>query len=289
MTPIYKSPLCSCILCRKECSVKGINSHFLISHDSVHRAAHKERRAKQSTSGKPNKLAVDKQKRIQQYNTNPNLCNVCNNDIPYHLRNTPTCSKSCAAVNGNKKRNINGYVVSIDHKTKTSNTAKANGPRGKKITPIRLCVICNTWFETRYAKTCSAKCLNELHKSNAHVNNLGKMGQRSGKHSTVMDSFGTIVRLESSYESLLANILNTLSINWIRPGPLHYVDNLMKKHRYFPDFYLVDYDIYLDPKNNYLIVKDADKIKNVSIQNKVNIVIVSKDNLTQDFIRDLVG
>ena len=62
---------------------------------------------------------------------------------------------------------------------------------------------------------------------------------------------GTIVNLDSSYERKLAKLFDDNNIRWIRPKPLDWYSTDGIKHHYFPDFYLVDYDVYLDPKNEY--------------------------------------
>lgn len=79
----------------------------------------------------------------------------------------------------------------------------------------------------------------------------------------VSDSFGTRTCLQSSHELALSEMLNERGIIWRREGCFWYDDK-----RYFPDFYLVDFDIYLDVKNEYLIKIDAEKITKVIEQNK---------------------
>ncbi len=104
------------------------------------------------------------------------------------------------------------------------------------------------------------------------------------------------VKLGSSYEVLVAKELDKNNIKWIRPSYLLYKDNKEKEHRYYPDFYLPDYDVYLDPKNDYLLnninknfgYSDLQKIKWVEEQNKVKIVILNKDNLKWQFIYNLI-
>jgi hypothetical protein len=118
-------------------------------------------------------------------------------------------------------------------------------------------------------------------------NSSGKKGgYRSGagrsKKFRVCDSFGRMVCLQSSYEKDVAVILNELNIRWVRPEYLKY-DN----KKYFPDFYLVDKDIYLDPKNDFLAKKDAEKISKVCEQNGVSVVIVTKDNISKEFLSSL--
>lgn len=66
------------------------------------------------------------------------------------------------------------------------------------------------------------------------------------------------------------------------------------KHRYYPDFYLPEYDVYLDPKNDYLInnktkkfgITDVEKIAIVQQQNGIRIIILDKNNLTWESIKE---
>jgi hypothetical protein len=72
---------------------------------------------------------------------------------------------------------------------------------------------------------------------------------------------GTQVQLDSSWEEKLAVRLDELNISWIRPESIIWEDVEGKKHNYFPDFYLPDYDIYLDPKNSIAYKSQIEKIK----------------------------
>lgn len=99
----------------------------------------------------------------------------------------------------------------------------------------------------------------------------------------VFDSFGKEVVLQSTYELKCSEILNELKINWIRPKALKY-DN----KNYFADFYLTDYDIYLDPKNSYKAKLDKEKISKVTKQNNVIVFILCEKQITKDFIASLV-
>jgi hypothetical protein len=81
------------------------------------------------------------------------------------------------------------------------------------------------------------------------------------------------VMLDSTWELALAIRLDSLNINWVRPDPIKWVDGDNKIHNYFPDFYLVDHDIYLDPKNPQAIKVQQDKLKYLLTQH-TNIVII---------------
>ena len=73
-----------------------------------------------------------------------------------------------------------------------------------------------------------------------------------------------------------------MSINWVRPKALKY-----DGRNYFADFYLPDYDLWLDPKNNYKALLDAEKIRKVIEQNNVKLFILLEHQLTTEFIKGL--
>lgn len=96
------------------------------------------------------------------------------------------------------------------------------------------------------------------------------------------------VLLESSYELILAKDLDNHNIAWNRPKRLKWIDNSGKQRHYTPDFYLPEFDIYLDPKNDYLIKIDSEKVRLCSIQNNVKIHVLNKSQLSWDYIAGLV-
>lgn len=81
------------------------------------------------------------------------------------------------------------------------------------------------------------------------------------------------ILLDSSWELELAKRLDELEIKWIRPDPIPWVDDEGVTHNYFPDFYLEDYDLFLDPKNPQAIKVQKKKIDCLLTQYK-NIVII---------------
>jgi hypothetical protein len=111
----------------------------------------------------------------------------------------------------------------------------------------------------------------------AMKNNLG------GHTSKLRLSYKGVI-LQSSYEIEVAKSLDENSIKWNRPSPINWIDKNDIIHRYYPDFYLEDYDVYLDPKNDYLIKKDLDKIKRVCEQNNVRVIVLNKDLLSWNLI-----
>jgi len=78
---------------------------------------------------------------------------------------------------------------------------------------------------------------------------------------------GTIVMLDSSWEEALAVRLDELKIQWERPiTPFKWIDISGKEHNYFPDFYLCDYNVFLDPKNPHAFAVQKEKLEIIKIQ-----------------------
>lgn len=143
---------------------------------------------------------------------------------------------------------------------------------------------------------------------------LGKYKIRKFKHSdktkeklrtiALKNNFGGVCRkksinyknifLGSTYEVELAKDLDKNKIRWIIPKRIKYYDLNNKLHYYTPDFYLPDYDFYLDPKNDFLInninpyfgYKDSDKIKWVCEQNNIKVFILNKNQLSWKYIKE---
>lgn len=81
------------------------------------------------------------------------------------------------------------------------------------------------------------------------------------------------IKLDSSWELALAKRLDEQHIKWVRPNPLPWFDKNGVKHNYFADFYLPDYDVYLDPKNPGALKVQKEKIECLLTQYK-NIRII---------------
>lgn len=96
------------------------------------------------------------------------------------------------------------------------------------------------------------------------------------------------VKLDSSYELRVAQSLDFNNIKWVRPKRFLWHDSNGELHHYTPDFYLPDYDVYLDPKNDYLITQDTFKINQVMKEHNIKVIILNKDHLTWDSIATLV-
>lgn len=86
---------------------------------------------------------------------------------------------------------------------------------------------------------------------------------------------GTIVTLDSSWEEALAQRLDDINIEWVRPEtPIEYTTPDNKVHNYFPDFYLPKYNLFLDPKNPAALKAQEDKI-NILLNIMSNLIIIN--------------
>lgn len=85
------------------------------------------------------------------------------------------------------------------------------------------------------------------------------------------------IMLDSSWEYALAKRLDELQIKWVRPKPLKWVDENGDEHNYFPDFYLEEYDLYLDPKNPAAYQNQKEKVEILKKTYKNLIFILTLD------------
>lgn len=91
------------------------------------------------------------------------------------------------------------------------------------------------------------------------------------------------ILLDSSWELALAKRLDELNIAWTRPEPIEWVDEKGMTRNYFPDFYLPEHNLYLDPKNPHAIVVQRKKI-DILMKQYSNIVILDSLKKCESFI-----
>ena len=73
---------------------------------------------------------------------------------------------------------------------------------------------------------------------------------------------GESVLLDSSWEEALAVRLDELGIDWIRPTePIIWKDSMNRDRKYFPDFYLPEFEIFLEPKNPAAAMSQSEKVE----------------------------
>lgn len=97
-----------------------------------------------------------------------------------------------------------------------------------------------------------------------------------------------IINLQSSYEEKVAIELDKHNIKWIRPSYINYIDSKGVKRKYYPDFYLPSFNVYLDPKNDYLIKTDSEKIRRCCKQNNIKVFILKESQLDWKTIKIII-
>ncbi len=203
------------------------------------------------------------QARIDNYNLNPTTCKQCNISLSYKLRKNKFCSKSCAG-----KFNSVGRVHSTKTKTKISLSStgkkKSKNKKSHLIPFVNICYMtcsmCNKLVVLKgrkpYRTTCSRECQTHASVGNRTYTNGRRLNiYYYNKHEQKE------VLLESSWEHEIAKWLDQLNIVWIRPKPIKWFDNDTNKTRlYYPDFYLPEKNLYLDPKNPTALALSLNKM-----------------------------
>ena len=218
-----------------------------------------------------------------EYYKNPKVCNHCNKIITYNKKRNIYCSKNCSASKTNKGRICKEI-------TKTKIKAKIMNNKSTCKLYLITCNICNKQLLVnrfkKNNKTCSKQCKNIFIGEQVK----GKTGGSTKQFISYMNN-GNNVSLDSSWELLVALDLDRNSIRWERPSS--YL--LSNGRKYTPDFYLIDFNIFLDPKayrKGYW--KQIEKIKQFEIEYKVRCLVLNKEQLnwnaiSQMFLAEAVG
>lgn len=213
---------------------------------------------------------------LQSYNTSPNVCKFCSSSIPYDKRKNSFCSQSCAASHNNT-----GKSKSPETKLKIRHTQQSNRNTIPAKTNIHLCkcIGCSkSFYSPKMKKCCSLSCLSLTRSNRAKVN--PKLNGNHNRHSGWYDSpIAGRVYLESSWELKLAKLLDAESIPWLRPSFLQYNDGANK---YFPDFFISNHNIYIDPKNPYKLKSDMVKLTSVVEAHNINLLIITNPSLISE-------
>lgn len=188
-------------------------------------------------------------------------CLMCNKLFTSKKSGRKLCSKlcqnkQCSIASIGTKRTAITYRGKPTKSFLTSQPGytKPESKKKKRIEIKKNCLICDIVFTTKTGsaerKTCSKDC---------HYHLLsGKIGHTTHPEHICKD--GKTIKLGSSWEKKIAVFLDDNNIEWIRPSSLEYTDLNGKSRKYFPDFYLTEYDIYLDPKNPMKIKNDEYKL-----------------------------
>lgn len=199
-------------------------------------------------------------------------------------RSSLYCSYSCSNKHrwSNIKKN-KAKCEEIAQKCSDASKRSWNDPRSRQLrakTETRICPVCDTPFDVLKRSTkrlCKRECRIEWfsQKARANPNCGGETNYRRYKYNNIT--------MDSQWEVDIAVWMDEHGIKWNRSRKMmfHWTDQTGSKRRYYPDFYLPDYDLYLDPKNKYLIEKDRFKIEAVQRETGIKIVWGLKETIIE--------
>lgn len=205
---------------------------------------------------------------------NPKKCNACDEPITYEKRKTSIkyCSISCAS-----SYNQIGKCVSTKTKENIKRGINAYYNSDRFVRKRHYCVVCGS-EHSRKAKTCGKVCHSSL------LSTLAKSNPKCGGSTKQFIKYNDVI-LDSSWELIVAKSLDENGIRWNRPTFFRLSDG----RRYTPDFYLLDYNIYLDPKAYRVGYGDnIEKIKQFESEFQVNCLVLTKKQLTWNVIHNLI-
>ena len=149
INPTHLSPACSCIICHKEYSAKGIFSHFFASHNMEGIKIMADVRKKGTAVTFGDRLFQEKFKKPKKEKPKHKCFYAdCNNETSNKF-----CSQSCAAKHNNTLRPA-GHSSRI---TPESNRGK-NIHKSIIYSKISWCVVCGKVIRNSHRKTCSDNC-----------------------------------------------------------------------------------------------------------------------------------
>ena len=208
-----------------------------------------------------------------------NYCKQCNIEIN---KNNIFCSKSCSNI---------FRKPTAEHKLRTS-LAMCGRQYNKSLYEPKKCKYCEKDIAPiegiKTPTFCKPKCNESLkHLSYALSNSLkGKTGgYREGGGRGKGEKIDG-VWFDSTWEIKLARRLTDLQIKWSRDYKNHkfvYFDENGKKRKYYPDFYLDDFNAYIEVKG-YWTSQTKHKMEQVKINNPgIKIIILESLEDIQNF------
>jgi hypothetical protein len=227
------------------------------------------------------------------------ICHNCLSEFEYRKSSKKNseiklCSKKCnqehlSKCNKLKREEIN-KKVSLKLKGKKS---PLKGTKLKRTLQINYsfekCKNCGIEFCNLIGrnKYCGKECLKQFFGSDAHRNKMsnalkGKAGglRDGGGYSKVYEYININkqkMKLNNS-EIKIAKALDNLCLNWNRNiNGFKYIDIYGKNRRYYPDFYIKDYDIYVEYKG-FITEKMEHKMKDALSKNNFDLLIIYSNN-----------
>lgn len=220
--------------------------------------------------------------RIKENNYLYLKCDECGKNIlraKNNVRTTNFCDKNCALPYLVKQNNLNR--ININEKISNTNKGKNYKNLNNELTPNN-CIVCNKVI--RIGKQyCSRKCQNTLFRTDEYRTKMsnalkGKTGGlRDGGGYTKMfeytNKLNQIMKLNTS-EIEVAKIMDNLNLTWNRNNiGFKYIDLNGKNRKYYPDFYVKEYDTYVEFKG-FVTEYMTHKMETAVLNNNFKLLII---------------
>jgi hypothetical protein len=297
--------MCTCKYCGKECGKNGLKSHerrcaenpnftveyfycsFCKKACNGQQALHKhERHCKQNPECKPQAIPEKYKKQFSEAELTCSYCSkLCKN-----LNSLVQHKRLCKS---NPDRALTTY-----EKTGISNLSNRGWSKGlSKVTDPRIANISKALSEGYSSgKIVPRNGFTQSDETKAKISAAalaGKFEEHFGRKHIFEYAGQTFI---SSYEVHVAESLDAAGVAWQKPKRFKYKTPEGVLHHYTPDLYLPEYNVYLDPKNDYLInnvnpkfgYSDKEKIRWVEVQNNIRVIILNKNQLDWDIIKTLI-
>lgn len=149
-----------------------------------------------------------------------------------------------------------------------------------------VCKNCSLEFIVNYRKKnqkyCSKLCLNEYQKGKKKNGNYSKNGgfrENGGRTKLIEYENWLGEKMKLNIEEIeVAKILDSLKLKWKRNWTyFKYLDQNYKEKRFYPDFYIKNFDLFVEYKG-WLTEKMRHKIKKSKEMNEFNLLVVVGDD-----------
>lgn len=211
-----------------------------------------------------------------------NHCENCHSET----KNNKFCSRSCSASFNNK-----GRILSTETKFKISTSVKSNpsgcivtGQRGTKQKEhnFKVCQECNNLFDagtktqSLKRKYCSLSC-----------SNLNKYRPNS---TIVHRSMYKDYQMDSGAELVFCQTLDKFNVSWVKNTSVFFVyQHNNKSGKYYPDFYLPEYDIWVEIKGKRYI-REGDENRRAAVDRPTYLIISNNFKIELPiFLKDILG
>ena len=191
--------------------------------------------------------ATAKKKRESQlavWISEKHVCERCGKVMSEKYGSGRFCSRTCANSHAHSQETRDRISRSVQSSEKYQLSMQARYPK-----QLRVCCICGEKYTHPYRITCSDKCLRERFKQNAIDNKLGGPSKVSsyGKRGTFRG-----IHCDSTYELAVVIYCLDHNIGILRNDKSFQYTYEGKTLNYYPDFYLPEYDMYLEVKGRDL-------------------------------------